>query len=153
MWGRLGSSPSQTFTYYLDRVKFTQEFDSILCEDMRTKVLQYVRFSIVLSRSILIKSFGSVKWFNLIRLMTIFVGEHLVQTRKITGMFVSVYENYQTTLFWLASITTYFSQKMVVLFTCSKTDCKPLPVQAISLNVTKTVYDFMQNWTKNELKL
>ena len=54
MWGRLGSSPSQTFTYYLDRVKFTQEFDSILCEDMRTKVLQYVRFSIVLSRSILI---------------------------------------------------------------------------------------------------
>ena len=33
---RLGSSPSQTFTYYLDRVKFTQEFDSILYEAMRT---------------------------------------------------------------------------------------------------------------------
>ena len=55
-------------------------------------IFQYVRFSIVLSQSILIKSFGSVKWFNLIRLRTIFVGEHLVQTKKITGMFVSFME-------------------------------------------------------------
>ena len=62
------------------------------CESPTT-IFQYVRFSIVLSQSILIKSFGSVKWFNLIRLRTIFVGEHLVQTKNHLNVCI-IYRNY-----------------------------------------------------------